>query len=122
MDDETEKFSLQRHNIVYLNIVNMKHKCHLCNQWDIQLDRSEISDGLAAKWATILSLSNPLLDTLRVENMLFIAVKRCNEIVTKEVTPADGTLTPQARLALVQASTRLLLLLCGALVLKLGLV
>ena len=119
---KSEKFSLQRHNIVYLNIVNMKHKCHLCNQWDIQLDRSEISNGLAAKWATILPLSNPLLDTLRVENMLFIAVKRGNEIVAKEVTPADGTLTPQARLALVQASARLLLLLCGALVLKLGLV
>jgi len=83
---------------------------------------SQIGNGHAAERATVLAFPNPLLDALGVEDVLIVAMQRRNEVVAQEVTPADGTLTPQPGLALVEARVALLLFLLRLLVLKLGLV
>ena len=58
-----------------------------------------------------------------MEDVLFIAVERSHEIVTQEVTPADGTLSPQAVHALIQiVSVVKLFLLLSLLMFKFGLV
>ena len=84
------------------------------------LQTSKICNAHTAEWATVLPLANPLLDALRVEDVLFVAVKRSHEIVAQEVTPANRTLFPQAAHALVQIVA--LFPLLGLLMLKFGLV
>jgi hypothetical protein len=67
-----------------------------------------------------LALSDPLLDTLGVEDVLLVAVQTCYKVLAVEVTPADGALLPKATLA---ALAVLVLLFVGRLlVLELGLV
>ena len=68
-----------------------------------------------------------MLDALRVEDVLFIAMEGCHEVVAQEVAPADRALSPQAAHALIQivsvvVAALLLFLLLSLLVLKFGLV
>ena len=63
-----------------------------------------------------------MLNALGVEDVLFITVEGSHEIVAEEVAPADGTLSPQASLTLVQITATMLLLLLGLFVLEFGLV
>ena len=66
---------------------------------------SDIRDHFAAKWTAILSFSDPLLNALCVEDVLFVTVERRHEIIAQEIAPADGALTPEAVLAIVNTST-----------------
>ena len=75
---------------------------------------------MSAQRATVLALSDPLLDALGVEYVFFVTVEGGNKVVAHEVTPADGTLAPQTAHRFVQI---LILLLEGCLlVLELRLV
>ena len=51
-----------------------------------------------------MATSDPLLDALCVEDMLLITVQRRHKVVSQEVTPADGALSPEATHAFVEAS------------------
>ena len=61
-----------------------------------------------------------------MEDVLFIAMESCHEVVAEEVAPTDGTLSPQATDALIQivvvSVAAVLFPLLGLLVLKFGLV
>ena len=67
-----------------------------------------------------MAFSNPLFDTLRVEDVLFVAVESRHEVVSQKVAPADRALTPQAVFAGCRPSILLFRLLL--LVLKLSFV
>jgi len=54
-----------------------------------------------------------------MEYVLLVAMKRRDEIVAQEVTPANRALTPQAILAFVQILGTVFLLLLGLFMLKL---
>ena len=82
---------------------------------------SKIRNTHTAQRATVLPLANPLLNALRMEDVLFIAVEGGHEVVAQEVTPADWTLSPQAAHALIEIVAMLFLLL-GLLMLKFRLV
>ena len=75
---------------------------------------------MAAKWAAILSFSDPLLNALCVEDVLFVTVERRHEVIAQEIAPADGALAPKAALTIVD--TTILLLDLSLLVLILSLV
>ena len=75
---------------------------------------------MAAKWAAILSFSDPLLNALCVEDVLFVTVESRHEVIAQEIAPADGTLAPKAALTIVD--TTILLLDLSLLVLILSLV
>ena len=72
---------------------------------------------MAAKWTAILSFSDPLLNALCVEDVLFVAVECRHEVIAQEIAPADGALAPKAGLAIVDAAMLLLELSCFGLIL-----
>ena len=74
---------------------------------------------MAAKRAAILSFSNPLLNALCVEDVLFVTVKSRHEVVAQEIAPANGTLAPKATLTIVDAAILLLELSCFGLIFRL---
>ena len=75
----------------------------------VGLHRSQVGDLLAAEGAAVLTLTNPLLNALRVEDVQLVAVERRDEVVAQEVAPADGALAPQAAHAVVQPALFLVL-------------
>ena len=74
---------------------------------------------MAAKRTAILSLPDPLLNALSVEDVLFVTVERRHEVIAQEVAPADGALAPKATLTIVDAAILLLELSCFGLILRL---
>ena len=81
---------------------------------------SQICNLFAAKRTAVLTFTNPLLDAFCVEDMLFVAKKRGNEVIFVKVTPADRALLPETILTCLAVLEFLFLL--GLLVLKFSLV
>ena len=57
---------------------------------------------LAAKWTTVLTFADPLLNALSVKDVLFVTVKRRHEVIAEEIAPADRALAPQPTGTFVQ--------------------
>ena len=81
---------------------------------------SKVSNCTSAEWTAILTLSNPLLNALSVEDVLLITEQCCDIIIALKLAPTYRTLAPQS--SIFSGGSLILLLFLGLLVLEFSLV